>query len=151
MPTSRLPSTPDQPGAGGEPARLDDYLALRRAMRTALRIHEEAFAGQGLGSTQFCVLTCIDRANAVRMKDLVTGLGLERTSLLRALQPLERRGLIVTEPRGQGMRNSAIRLTEDGQKALRDALPAWRRGQDAFERRFGAGIACLAPAPPGRR
>jgi DNA-binding MarR family transcriptional regulator len=116
-------------------------------MRTALRIHEDAFAGLDLTSTQFSVLAYVDQVGVLRMKDMVDALALERTSVVRAVQPLELRGLLVIKPRGQGVRNGAICLTEAGRTALREALPAWRRGQDAFEQRFGTGVACLAPAP----
>jgi len=52
--------------------------------------------------------------------------------------------LIVIELRGQGTRNSTIRLTEEGRVALRDALPPCRHGAEGRMRSSAAS----APASP---
>lgn len=63
------------------------------------------------------------------MAELSEWLGMERTTLLRNLRPLQRDGLIRIKGGGRGG-HVKLEITEKGRKALAKMLPAWRSAQD---------------------
>jgi len=75
------------------------------------------------------------------MEDLSDWLGMERTTLVRNLRPLERDGLLQTTGGGRGGRVS-ISISNKGRKDLTNALPAWRAAQQAVAKAFVHGIPC---------
>jgi DNA-binding MarR family transcriptional regulator len=62
---------------------------------------------------------------------------MDRTTVGRALRPLEREGLAEVGA-GRDARTRALKLTEAGRQRLEEALPLWRTAQAAFEERYGA-------------
>jgi DNA-binding MarR family transcriptional regulator len=75
------------------------------------------------------------------MKDLVATMAMERTSVIRALQPLQRDGLVAIGPHEHDARRNVVRLTDAGRARLAQAVPVWRQAQAEFESRFGAALA----------
>ena len=61
---------------------------------------------------------------------------MERTSLVRALNPLQTAGWVVAE-RPDGGRSFDVKLSGRGHKKLAQALPLWKSAQAAFEREVG--------------
>jgi DNA-binding MarR family transcriptional regulator len=61
--------------------------------------------------------------------------------VIRALQPLERDGLVAIGPDEEDARRNVVRLTDAGRAKLAQAAPVWRDAQAEFESRFGAGLA----------
>lgn len=61
---------------------------------------------------------------------------MERTSLVRAIAPLEKSGLIVKSPPKHG-RALEFKLTDQGAQKIRDATPLWKAAQEDFENTFG--------------
>jgi DNA-binding MarR family transcriptional regulator len=92
----------------------------------------------GLTITQFSILRRIKRAAPMTMKKLADEMVMERTTLVRALQPLQRDGLLSSRSAEAKSRELALSLTETGEAKLIDARLRWRAAQDEFERRFGA-------------
>jgi DNA-binding MarR family transcriptional regulator len=66
---------------------------------------------------------------------------MERTSVVRALQPLERDGFVVIGQDQEDARRNVVRLTHAGRAKLAQAVPVWQQAQAEFENRFGAGLA----------
>ena len=62
------------------------------------------------------------------MAELSDHLGMERTTLVRNLQPLERDGLVRVSGGGQGG-HVELFITQKGRAALAKLLPAWRSAQ----------------------
>lgn len=56
-------------------------------------------------------------------------LGMERTTLVRYLRPLEWEGLIAATEGGRGG-HVELTITEKGRKTLAKTLPVWRSAQD---------------------
>jgi DNA-binding MarR family transcriptional regulator len=104
-------------------------------------MYEDHLSRVGLTSTQFSILVYVDEVEAASMKDLVEAMVMERTSVIRALQPLERDGLVVIGPHEDDARRNVVRLTDAGRAKLAEALPVWQTAQAEFESRFGAGLA----------
>jgi DNA-binding MarR family transcriptional regulator len=115
--------------------------ASRKAARLITKMYEEHLSSVNLTSTQFTILAYVDEVGAAAMKDLVEELVMERTSVIRALQPLERDGLLETGPHEQDARKNVVRLTDAGRKTLEQAFPLWLGAQAEFEKKFGSELA----------
>ena len=109
---------------------------LRKAMRSATQLYDEALAPSGLRSTQFSVLAAIRLRDGVSMSHLAHQLVTDRTTLTRNLRPLEREGLIRITV-GRDARTRLITLTELGRAALQDAAPMREVAQDTIESALG--------------
>ena len=110
---------------------------LRRATRALTQLYDDAMAPCDLRVTQFSLLRTLAREGTVRIGDLAAHTLLDRTALSRNLEPLIARGLVATV-RGTDARTREVALTADGQRALREAEPHWRRAQATVRRRIGA-------------
>jgi len=115
--------------------------ASRKAARLVTKLYEDYLSRVGLTSTQFSILVYVDEIGVVSMKDLVATLAMERTSAVRALQPLERDGVVVIGPDQDDARRNVVRLTQAGRAKLAEAVPVWQQAQAEFESRFGAALA----------
>lgn len=123
--------------------RLDscNCFASRKAARLITKLYEDHLAAAGLTSTQFALLAHLDEAGAASVRDLVDALAMERTSIVRALQPLERDGLARQAPDQQDARRNVVSLTAAGRARLQQAIPLWQAAQGEFERKFGSSLA----------
>ncbi len=102
--------------------------ALRKASRALTRRYDEHLAGTGITITQFALLRNIAREPDLPLSRLADQLVMERTTLYRALTPLERQGWITLATIGAGRVKNAT-LTEAGRHAVERAIPAWNAAQ----------------------
>lgn len=109
---------------------------LRKAMRAATQMYDEALAPSGLRSTQFSVLAAIRLRDGVSMSHLAHQLVTDRTTLTRNLKPLEREGLIRITP-GRDARTRLIALTDLGRSTLLEAAPMREEAQAKVEAAIG--------------
>jgi DNA-binding MarR family transcriptional regulator len=116
----------------------DDCFAIRQAARFTSQLYDRHLAQAGLTISQFSILNRIRRAAPMTMKQLGDEMLMERTTLVRALQPLQRDGLVSTRSATTQGRGLSLSLTEAGEAKLVDARLLWRAAQEEFERRFGA-------------
>lgn len=114
-------------------------LGAQRAARALARRYDAALRPVGLTSGQFAILAALNRPAPAPLTELADQLGLERTTLTRNLQPLERAGLLVAAAPGQDRRVRAVALTQLGRDKLGAAMPAWRSVQEES-------LAAVAPA-----
>ena len=68
---------------------------------------------------------------------LASELLMDRTTMGRALRPLEREGFVAIGP-GRDGRTRALSVTPAGKQRLKEALPLWRGAQRVFEARYGS-------------
>jgi DNA-binding MarR family transcriptional regulator len=115
--------------------------AARKAARLITKMYEDHLSRVNLTSTQFSILAYVDEADAASMKDLVETMAMERTSVIRALQPLERDGFVAIGPHAEDARRNVVCLTDAGRAKLAQAIPVWQQAQAEFESRFGAALA----------
>jgi DNA-binding MarR family transcriptional regulator len=101
---------------------------LRFATRVMTRFFQAEMQRMGVRPTQTPILGALSRKNW-GMSELSEWLGLERTTLVRNLRPLEREGLIQSNGGGRGG-HVELSITEKGRKTLAKTLPAWREAQD---------------------
>ncbi len=113
-------------------------LAVRRAARQITQLYDRHLAPTGLRVTQYSVLSWLDRLGPLSIGDLAAAIVIDRTTLGRAIQPLERDGLLAVGPGPDG-RTRCIKLTARGRATLATASTHWRKAQDEFEASFGKG------------
>lgn len=78
--------------------------------------------------TQYSLLNHLRRLGPLTMNELSKAIRLERTTLVRNLQPLENIGLvsIIAE---ESSKARLVHLTENGLKSLEMAVPYWNQAQ----------------------
>jgi len=103
--------------------------ALRRATRAVTAAYDVALAPSGLRVTQFSVLRTLARLGPVPVTRLAAEAALDRSTMGRNLDPLERRGLVRIEAGHQDQRERVVHLTAAGEAAVESALPRWREAQ----------------------
>src|SRR6185437_11279392 len=90
---------------------------LRRATRSVARLYDSHLALAGLTTTQFSLLVALERrSKPTPLSELAAEQVFERTSLYRALTPLEREGLIAFGA-GRG-RQKVVSLTAKGSRRI---------------------------------
>ena len=111
---------------------------LREAARAVSRLYDAHLTDAGLRITQVSVLAQIDRLAQPSPTELSTALGLDRSSVARELQTMERAGLVKRVPDPHDGRGRRTRLTPLGRRRLRTAAVGWRAAQAELARRLGA-------------
>ena len=109
---------------------------LRKATRTVTRMYEDFLRDEELSVTQFSLLSVIRAGKELSVSTLGRDMGLDRSSITRALAPLERDGLIHSRP-GADKRIRIVSLTNKGRKLVEDAEPKWRQAQEALMQTIG--------------
>ncbi|TKC88398.1 MarR family transcriptional regulator [Trinickia terrae] len=121
----------------------DDCFAIRQAARYVSHIYDRHLAQVGLTITQFSILLRLRRTSPQTASQLADSMVMDRTTLVRAIQPLQRDGLLSSAPSERDRRALSIRLTELGVQKLASAKIPWHAAQEEFEERFGAQRAAL--------
>jgi DNA-binding MarR family transcriptional regulator len=109
---------------------------LRRASRAVSRVYEEHLAAVDLSATQMTVLMVLGRMGPRPLSALAGILAMDRTSLYRALRPLEKRDLVRIRPTADD-RAKEVLLTVTGERHLAKAMPHWEAAQEKFVEAFG--------------
>jgi DNA-binding MarR family transcriptional regulator len=115
----------------------DDCFAIRQAARHISQLYERYLSQADVTSSQFNILATIKRGSKLTMIELAQAMVMDRTTLVRALRPLQRNGLVANEANGNGVRRLELTLTENGQARLEEAMVYWRLARDEFQRQFG--------------
>jgi len=111
--------------------------ALRQAARHVTQIYERHLGQVGLTAAQFTILAKLARKPKLTMLDLADSMVMDRTTLVRAMKPLQRDGLVITESAEHDGRTYEFSLSELGETTFDQAAIAWRAAQDEFESKFG--------------
>ncbi len=90
----------------------------------------------GLLPTQTPILAALGEMPQVSMAELSDWLGMDRTTLVRNLGPLERDGLVRVAGKGRGGKVS-LTLTRKGRGALQKFLPDWQKAQAKIVQTLG--------------
>ena len=116
---------------------LCNCLAVRQAARHVTQFYDQFLAPAGLRTTQFSILARLQRLGPMTISLLAADLVMDRTTLGRNLQPLEREGLVAVVKGRTDRRSREIRLTDPGIERLRTAVEGWVKAQAGFEAVFG--------------
>jgi DNA-binding MarR family transcriptional regulator len=109
---------------------------LRKATRAVSRMYDDFMRDEGLNITQFSLLRLIHREKELSISTLGRYMVMDRTSITRALAPLERDGLIHSRP-GADRRIRIVSVTSRGRRLVEDAEPRWRLAQEALMETVG--------------
>ena len=104
---------------------------LRRTARAVSRMYDDFLRDAGLNITQFSLLRLICVEKDLSISTLGRYMVMDRTSITRALAPLERDRLIYSRA-GADKRIRIISVTNKGRKLVESAEPKWRQAQEAL-------------------
>jgi len=110
---------------------------FRKASRAITQLFDELLQPTGLRSTQLVILLAVAVHESQSSARLARELVMDRSTLVRNLKPLEKRGL-VTVGAGADRRSRAVELTDEGREALAAAIPYWEQAQARFVEHIGA-------------
>jgi DNA-binding MarR family transcriptional regulator len=109
---------------------------IRRVDRTVTQFYEEMLAPSGLHITQFTLLVTIAESAPITVNHLAEIMGMDRTTLTRALGPLTKQSFVsITE--GEDRRTRLVTLTQVGEEALEVAFPLWEKAQSQVVQGLG--------------
>jgi DNA-binding MarR family transcriptional regulator len=111
-------------------------LAARRSARHLSRLYDRHLAPTGLSVSQFSILRLLKEHGRLKITELAKIMIMERTSLVRALKPLQASGWVVTE-RSDDVRAFDVTLSPSGMEKVGEAIPLWAEAQAAFEGEVG--------------
>jgi DNA-binding MarR family transcriptional regulator len=121
-----------------EAARTCACLHVRMAARAVTRLFDEALQAAGLRSTQFVLLAALRAEGPIALPRLAQALSMDRSSLTRALRPMQVSGWVLVDA-GRTGRASQARLSAAGERLVTRALPLWEATQERL-------VATIAPA-----
>jgi DNA-binding MarR family transcriptional regulator len=113
--------------------------ALRRASRAVSRLYDQELRGVGLRTTQYSLLSLLQRSGEVRQGDLGPLTVLDETTLTRTLRPLVDRGWVAARE-GRDRRERLVSITAAGAAKLAKAHPAWERAQERLQSSLPRGV-----------
>jgi DNA-binding MarR family transcriptional regulator len=109
---------------------------LRWVTRAVTQFFDAEMRRHGIRPTQCPILSSLQAKDSWSMAELSDWLGMERTTLVRNLRPLQRDGLV--QIRGGGRGNLVeLAITAKGRKQVEKLMPAWRAAQSAVVKTLG--------------
>ena len=109
---------------------------LRRAAKRISEYYDRHLTPFGLSISQYSILANLSGMDGCGTGELARRLQLEKSTLVRTLQPLLQNGL-VEDRAPAGSRARQLHLTAMGKERLEAARPAWKSAQTAMKDRFG--------------
>lgn len=109
---------------------------LKKTARMIGRCYDQDLEPLGINITQYSILINILRYQPIAQIELADHLGMERTTLYRALAVLQKHDLLQLHRRSQGVIKEAT-LTPKGEELTRQAQSIWRQRQDQIQQQFG--------------
>ncbi|GAB0113344.1 MarR family winged helix-turn-helix transcriptional regulator [Acidisoma sp. C75] len=113
-----------------------DCYCLRQATRRVTQLFDRTLAPLNLRSTQYSLLSEIDRLGPISLIPLAEAIVMDRATLGHNLRPLEARGLVKVVV-GQDRRSRQVSLTKAGKEMLGKGAQLWRHAQLVFEEAIG--------------
>ncbi len=111
--------------------------AVRQAARRVTRLYERHLASSQLTSAQFSILGALAEVGQMTMSELASALGMDRTTLLRAMKPLQREEFLRSRSADADPRQLLFSLSSAGERKLKQAMPLWLKAQEEFEAEVG--------------
>ena len=101
---------------------------LRKANRAVTQLYDEMLRPAGIRVTQYSLLVVLKLIGTVLVTDLAEKIVMDRTTLSRNLEVMEKQGLVSVTP-GEDRRTRKVMITEMGSAVLIDAYPLWQQAQ----------------------
>jgi DNA-binding MarR family transcriptional regulator len=132
------PSRPPERGKLDDPRNCVCF-NLRKAARAVTQVYDDVLRPTGLRATQHSLLHVIRLFGTVSISALAERAVMDRTTLARNLDLLEREGLVRIQSGEQDARVREVTLTEAAKKKLAAALPYWEKAQAQVTEKLGKG------------
>jgi DNA-binding MarR family transcriptional regulator len=107
--------------------------ALRQAARFVTQMYERHLSQVGVTAAQFTILSRLAGRSDATAAELSDDLVMDRTTLVRALKPLQRDGLVLTAAAEHDTRTLVYRLSASGLRRYDKAHALWQEAQAEFE------------------
>jgi len=101
---------------------------LRKANRAVSQLYDEMLRPTGIRGTQYSLLVVLKIVGPVLVTELAEKIVMDRTTLSRNLEVMEKQGLVSVTP-GEDRRTRKVMITEMGSTVLLDAYPLWQQAQ----------------------
>src|SRR3954467_8771933 len=109
---------------------------LRRVTRAVTQFYDAEMRRHGIRPTQGSILAVLMAKESWNMAELSDRLGMDRTTLVRNLRPLQRDGFVKAIGGGRGNRVE-LAITPKGRKQIEKLAPAWKAAQSAVVKTLG--------------
>ena len=109
---------------------------LRWVTRAVTQFFDAEMRRHGIRPTQGTILASLMARDSWNMAELSDWLGMDRTTLVRNLGPLQRDGLVQINGGGRG-RLVELAITAKGRKQIEKLAPAWKSAQSAVVKTLG--------------
>lgn len=109
---------------------------LSRVTRVASQFFDAEMRRHGIRTTQGAILQALNARENWSMAELSSWLGMDRTTLVRNLRPLQRDGWVEIVGGGRGSRVELL-ITAKGREKIKEVMPAWRSAQKAAVKTLG--------------
>src|SRR5436190_20750086 len=109
---------------------------LRWVTRAMTQFFDAEMRRHGIRPTQASILASLQAKDSWTMAELSDWLGMDRTTLVRNLRPLQRDGLVQAGGGGRG-RLVELAITAKGRKQIEKLTPAWKSAQNAVVKTLG--------------
>src|SRR5215212_5741543 len=109
---------------------------LRWVTRAVTQFYDAEMRRHGIRPTQGSILAVLMSKESWNMAELSDWLGMERTTLVRNLRPLQRDGLVAAVGGGRGNRVE-LAITTKGRKQIEKLAPAWKSAQRGAVKTLG--------------
>lgn len=109
---------------------------LRKANRAVTQLYDEMLRPAGIRVTQYSLLVVLKLVGPVLVTDLAEKIVMDRTTLTRNLEVMEKQGLVSVAP-GEDRRTRQVTISETGTKVLLEAFPLWQQAQAKLRGNLG--------------
>ena len=109
---------------------------LRKANRAVSQLYDEMLRPAGVRVTQYSLLVVLKIMGPVLVTDLAEKIVMDRTTLSRNLEVMEKQGLVNVVP-GEDRRTRRVTNTESGSAILLEAYPLWQQAQAKIREQMG--------------
>jgi DNA-binding MarR family transcriptional regulator len=109
---------------------------LRWVTRAVTQFYDAEMRRHGIRPTPGTFLSSLMAKESWSMAELSDWLGMERTTLVRNLRPLQRDGFVKAVGGGRGNRVE-LTITTKGRKQVESLTPAWKAAQSAVVKTLG--------------
>ena len=118
-------------GPGPVISRRLGYL-FKHAERRMDELNTEALAPFGIDSRELGILLVIADQKTGSQQQAAQRLGIDRTSMVAAIDALEEKGLLSRQPHAEDRRRNMVTLTDVGKTVVRQATAASERAEAAM-------------------
>lgn len=102
---------------------------LRKATRAVSQFYDAILRPSGIRGTQYSLLVALKLKGKALITELAEETVMDRTTLTRNLEVMERQGLVDVAP-GEDKRTRIVSITDKGLAILQEAYPMWLEAQD---------------------